>query len=194
MMDTMVNAVIFFITVTVMIRLFRKDGNWSLRSGKKALRFFTVLSNISCALSALLMCFAPENRLFWMLKYIGTSAVAVTMLTVLLFLAPSIGSLSKLLRGTEFFMHLLTPMLAIFSFCFLEKRGMVFRQSLWGMLPVVLYGPWYLYKINYAPKEKRWEDFYGFNKTGKWPISFASMAAGTFLLCLGLMALQNTCV
>lgn len=191
MMDTVLNAVIFLITVAILIRLFRKDGSWCLQRGKTALRFFTVLSNMLCAFSALLMCFGPENKLFWILKYTGTVAVTVTMLTVLFFLAPSIGSLGKLLSGADFFMHLLTPLLAFLSFCFLEKRGMSFGQSLWGMLPVVLYGPWYLYMISYAPIEKRWEDFYGFNKTGKWPISFAAMAAGSFLICLGFMMLQN---
>ena len=68
---------------------------------------------------------------------------------------------------------------------------MSFSQSLWGLLPVVLYGPLYLYRILYAPEGKRWEDFYGFNKSGKWPISFAAMLAGTFLICMGIMALQN---
>ena len=43
------------------------------------------------------------------------------------------------------------------------------------MLPVVLYGPLYLYKIVYAPPQERWDDFYGFNKGGKWPIAFAAM-------------------
>ena len=68
---------------------------------------------------------------------------------------------------------------------------MTFRQALAGLLPVALYGPLYLYKILFAPPEKRWEDFYGFNKTGKWPVSFAAMLAGTFLICMGIMALQN---
>ena len=59
------------------------------------------------------------------------------------------------------------------------------------MVPVVLYGPFYLYKILYAPEKKRWDDFYGFNKQGKWPVAFAAMVAGTFAICMGIMALQN---
>ena len=72
-----------------------------------------------------------------------------------------------------------------------EKQGMTFAQSLWGMLPVLLYGILYIRKILYAPAEKRWDDFYGFNRKGKWKISFAAMAAGTFAVCMALMALQN---
>ena len=157
------------------------------------MRFFTVLSNLFCAGAALLMCHFPYSRGVWMLKYAGTTAVTVTMLTVFLFLAPSMGKggLAKLLKGADLFMHLITPLLALVSFCVFEKRGMSFGTALFGMISVILYGPWYLYRVVYAPEEKRWEDFYGFNKGGKWPVSFAMMAAGTFLICMGLMALQN---
>lgn len=88
-------------------------------------------------------------------------------------------------------MHLITPVMALVSFCIFEKRGMNFGTALLGMVPVALYGPLYLYKILYAPADKRWEDFYGFNKGGKWPITFVVMGIGTFLICMGLMALQN---
>ena len=118
--------------------------------------------------------------------------MTVTMLTVFLFLAPSIGKeWLVLLKGPDFFMHLITPLMALISFCALEKRGMDFGTSMLGLLPVVLYGPWYLYKIRFAPEGKRWEDFYGFNRGGKWPVSFAMMLLGTFLICLGIAGLQN---
>jgi hypothetical protein len=61
---------------------------------------------------------------------------------------------------------------------------MDFGTCMLGLLPVVLYGPWYLYKIRFAPEGKRWEDFYGFNRGGQWPRSFAAMVGGTALLCL----------
>ena len=68
---------------------------------------------------------------------------------------------------------------------------MGFGQALWGMLPVILYGILYIYKSQFAAPEKRWDDFYGFNRGGKWPVSLACMLTGTFLICMGLMALQN---
>ena len=192
-MDTLLNAAIFLITALLTVRLFRKEHHWDLQRGKWAFRFFTVQSNVLCAVSALLMCLWPESRFAWTMKYIGTAAVTLTMLTVFLFLAPSIGRdwVQALLKGPDLFMHLITPLLALISFCLFEKRGMSFGVALLGMLPVILYGPWYLYKIKFAPEEKRWNDFYGFNKGGHWPISFACMLLGTFLICMGLMALQN---
>ena len=190
----LINAAIFIITAFFTIRFFRKDGKWDISRGKKAFRFFTCLSNVFCAFAALLTAvFQLSGSLpdvIWILKYIGTAAVTVTMLTVLLFLGP-IYNYKDLLKGSDLFMHLITPLLALLSFCVFEKRGMSFGISLFGLLPVFLYGPLYLYKTVYAPEDKRWDDFYAFNKTGKWPVSFAAMFAGTFLICLGIMALQK---
>ncbi len=195
--DWFLNTLIALLTLLIVVSFFRKDGQWVPERGKFALRFFTTLSNILCAAACLLTALAMNAggvpEWIWTLKYIGTAAVTVTMLTVLLFLAPSFGkgALKVLLSGTDLFMHLITPLLALVSFCVFERRGMTFCQSLWGLLPVVLYGPLYLYKILFALPEKRWEDFYGFNKQGKWPVAFACMVAGTLVICMALMAVQN---
>ena len=68
---------------------------------------------------------------------------------------------------------------------------MTLRTALLGVLPVLLYGSLYLYKVIYAPQGKRWDDFYGFNKNGKWPVSFAAMLAGAFAVSMLFMFLQN---
>ena len=193
--DWFLNTIIALLTLIIVVSFFRKDGQWVPERGKFALRFFTTLSNILCAVACLLMSVmmnagkVPEW--IWMLKYIGTAAVTVTMLTVFLFLGPSMGGYGELLKGRDFFLHLLTPLLALLSFCVFEKRGLSFRAAMWGLLPVVLYGALYLYKVVYAPAERRWEDFYGFNRGGKWPVAFAAMLLGGFLICLALMFLQN---
>ena len=49
-----------------------------------------------------------------------------------------------------------------------------------------LYGLLYLNKV---VSRKEWDDFYGFNRDGKWPLSFAAMLIGTALLCLLLSVL-----
>lgn len=193
MLDLIINAAIFGITFLLVVRLFRTDGTWSIKHLRVALKFFTVLSNIFCAAAALLMCLFPRSHTVWVLKYVGTAAVMVTMLTVFLFLVPSLGKggLAQLLQGSDLFMHLLTPLMALFSFCVLERRGLDFGTALLGILSVALYGPWYLYRIRFVPEDRRMEDFYGFNRNGNWAVSFAAMLAGTFLLCMGLMVLQN---
>ena len=191
MISTILNVLIFAITAILVLRIIRKDGKWDVQRAKGAFRFFTVQSNVFCAAAALCLALFPSARWAWLLKYVGTAAVLVTLLTVFLFLAPSMGSLLPLLKGNDFFMHLTTPLMAVVSFSFFEKKGMGFGAALLGMLPVVVYGLWYLYKILYAPADKRWDDFYGFNKGGKWPVTFTGMMLGGFAVCMLLMGLQN---
>lgn len=189
-MDTFLNALIFTLTLILMIRFFHKDGTWRISNGAEAFRYFTIQSNVFCAAAALLMCFLPLSPWVWTLKYIGTAAVTVTMLTVFLFLGPNLGY-QKMLTGADLYMHLVTPLLAILSFFGFEKRGMTFQTALLGVLPVLFYGILYLYKVVYAPENKRWNDFYGFNKNGKWPLSFAVMLAGCAAVCVLFLYLQN---
>ncbi len=186
------NILIFIITLACIIRLFCNEGKWAFANIRAAFRFFTVQSNAFCAAAALLLVLSGGADWAWILKYVGTAAVTVTMITVFVFLAPSMeGGLWPLLKDFNFFMHFLTPVLAIVSFSVFENRSMDFGTALLGVLPVVFYGSWYLYKAIFAPEGKRWEDFYGFNKGGKWPVSFAAMLLGTFLISMSLMALQN---
>ena len=108
MIDFILNVAIFLITLIIVVFIFfRKDHVWDLKRGKSALRFFTAQSNVLCAISALLMCLFPQSQAAWLLKYIGTAAVTVTMLTVFLFLAPSVGKdwASVLLKKSDLFMH-----------------------------------------------------------------------------------------
>lgn len=182
-----INAVIFAATTVLLVRCFHKEGQWRLRQGLKAFRYFTVLSNAFCALTALAMAIgqlggaaSPAVLTF---KYLGTVSVTVTLMTVFLFLGPTQGY-RALLSGDSFYMHLAGPLLAIVSFCFMEKRGMTMATALTGLLPVLLYGVVYLNRVVYAPEEKRWEDFYGFNRGGKWPVAFGAMLVGTAVVCL----------
>ena len=197
-MDIILNLLIFAITLVIVVSFFRKDGQWAPDRGKFAFRFFTCQSNVLCAAAALLMAAAQlagnVPRWIWTLKYVGTAALTVTMLTVFFFLWPSIGKdgPKKLLSGRDLFLHMITPLLAIVSFCLPEKRGMSFLWSLWGLLPTALYGLFYLYRVIYAPEGKRWEDYYGFNKQGKWPAAFAIMLAGSFAICMLFMLAQNS--
>lgn len=188
--DYVLNAMIAGIMLLLLLRFGRQERKWSTDVLKQAFRFFTVQSNTLCAVSALLMCIFPAARWAWTLKYVGTAAVTVTMLTVLLFLGPIYGY-KRLLSGSDLFMHLINPVLALVSFCVFERRGMGFGTAMLGMLPVVLYGALYSWKVLLTAPERRWEDFYCFNKNGRWYLSYALMLLGAFLICLGLMGLQN---
>ena len=189
-MDLVLNGLIAGIMVLLVIRFSRKDGKWTTEIVKQAFCFFTVQSNALCAVSALLLCIFPHAGWAWTLKYVGTAAVTVTMLTVLFFLGP-VSGYRRLLSGSDLIMHLINPVLALVSFCVFERRGLTFGWAMLGLLPVVLYAMLYGWKVLLCPPERRWEDFYGFNKGGKWYLSFVLMLLGTFLVCLGLMGIQN---
>lgn len=194
-MTIFLNLFIFLCTLGVCISYFRSEGKWDRAAGIRSFRFFTTLSNVLCAVSALLVAISAlsGNIPGWVtvLKYTGTCAVTVTFLTVMFFLGPSFGY-KALLGGTGFYMHLLGPLLAIFTFCFLEcKTRISFGFSLIGLIPTALYAAVYLYKVVICPESRRWEDFYGFNRGGKWPLSIAAMMLGTFVICIVLRVLTG---
>ena len=164
-------------------------------------RYFTVLSNLLCAVSTAAVVVARLGGAgdvnaavgilpAWVsvLKYVGTCAVTVTLLTVFCFLAPSLGSFKDLLQAQDFLLHFLCPVLAIISYVFFDQIKMSFGFVLLGTLPVLLYGIYYLYRVIYAPPEKRMEDFYTFNRGGKWPIAFAAMVIAAFVISVVLWA------
>ena len=187
-MDHLINHLIFWGNAIAFIFCFRgREGVWSLKSGQRALRFFTIQSNLLCAVACLAVLLTSHQGSMpygiWLLKYIGTSSVTVTLLTVMVFLGPTQGYHDQL-KGWGLLLHLIAPLLAIFSFCFLERAyPLFFGTALLGILPVFLYGILYLNMVVLAPEERRWEDFYGFNKNGKWAVSFGAMLIGAFLVC-----------
>ncbi len=156
------------------------------------LRYFTVLSNLLCAVASLAVavCRLAGSMPYavLLLKYIGTAAVTVTLLTVLLFLGPTIGY-KMLFSGPDLWLHLICPVLAIVSFLLWDKPEMPFGAVALGILPVLLYGAVYLYRVLLAPEEKRWKDFYGFNRGGKIRVSYALMTVGTLLVSVALWLL-----
>ena len=180
--SAVINEAIVFCTVLSMRALIRRTPKEKLA---ESFRFFTVLSNLFCALTAfiLLLCELFSAMPGWavVLKYMGVSAVTVTFLTVLLFLWPSLGTVHGLWDGPELIMHLVTPLLAVLSFVCFERGDM----SPWfiplGVLPVLLYGWMYFDRVMTA---RAWPDMYGFNKNGRWKLSFALMALGAVLVAV----------
>ena len=181
------NAVNFTATCLVILSLFRKDGKWDIQSGLHMFRFFTVLSNAFCGLASLLMAVSQlsGDAPAWILhlKYLGTVSVTLTFLTVFLFLIPFKGGAAKWMSGPNIYMHLLGPLLAIGSYVFLEKRPMSLAAAMTGLLPLLVYGSVYLYKVMFAPEGHRWEDVYGLKNGGNWLPSALAMGAGTAAIC-----------
>lgn len=182
-----INLAIFLITA-VCIVLYAKRSPMHL-----VLRYYTTLSNIFSGVAALAVFLfrltgeVPQAVL--LLKYSATVTVTVTFLTCMFFLGPFVTGFKVLLTGTELFMHLICPLLALFSYFAWDKPSAPLASVLLGMLPMILYGFLYLNKAVLSPEEKRWPDFYAFNRSGKWPLSFFLMVLGVFLISLALWAI-----
>ena len=188
--DRLINLLIFGLTVYAYVTCFRTDGRWDRKVGLGALRYFTLLSNLFCAAASLLVALTLPKIPYgiWITKYIAVCAVTVTCVTVLVFLGPVAGY-RNMLSGRDFYFHLAGPVLAMISFCFLERQHtLTFTASLLGALPVLIYGLVYFDRVVIRHK---WDDFYGYNKNGNWPISMAAMFVGAFLVCMLLRFLYN---
>ena len=182
------NEAIVFCTALAMAALIRRVPREKL---PESFRYFTTLSNLFCALTALILLlgelFGTMAPWTVVLKYTGTVAVTVTFFTVLLFLLPASKSIEGLFsNGSEIIMHLVTPLLAILSFLCFEGHDLSPWVIPLGILPVLLYGWVYLQRV---VLQKAWPDFYGFNRDGKWKLSFSLMILGTVAIAVLLWAL-----
>ncbi len=193
-----VNALIVLFTAYGMSRFFTVggDGNMAVMN-TRCFVYFTVDSNLLAAFCSLLLLIAqirslktghPVPAVFLVLKLVGSAAVGVTFFTVFCFLGMLYGYLSMIV-GVNFFMHLLTPLLAMLGFCLLESGpALRFRCVFLGLLPTILYGIVYVVQVIVR---KQWMDFYGFNMRGHWILSCVLMLIATFLISLGLWALRR---
>ena len=151
-------------------------------------RYFTVDSIILCAAT----CFAAictqkasdkVRKAVMLFRYAGTSAVMVTMMTVLLFLSHIYGY-PAMFAGWNLWLHLLGPLLAVLSFAWLERDGSAPEKKhvFLSVLPVIVYGAVYMIMVVLkGEKNGGWPDFYGFNMNGRWYLSALVMIAGTLL-------------
>ena len=160
--------------------------------------FFTNDSNILAALCGLVL--IPFNvkaiisgrdeipQWALLLKFVGTVAVTLTMMVVVLFLGPTQGY-GIMFAGVALYLHLICPLLAIISFCFLERGiSLSKKQMLWGIVPTLIYGTVYLIMVVFTEK---WPDFYGFNMGGYWYISYVALPAVTCVFALAIRTLHN---
>ena len=210
LVSLVLNGITAAVTAAVTVSHFRdEEGKWSGAKSREFFRYFTTLSNVFSGIASLFMCAAliphirggaglfqsggsalPEALL--MTKYLAAGTVTVTLMTVLLFLGPSFGY-AALFSGDQLYLHLIGPLLAIVSFCFAEKQMRIgFPAALAGVIPVAAYGLFYLHKaVTIGEENGGWPDFYGFNKGGKWKISFVMMMLGSAAISAVLALIHN---
>ena len=161
-------------------------------------KYFTVDSNLLMGAAALIRLIwtlrhREEDAPRWLclLTYAGTVSVTLTLLTVVFFLGPVLlGGYGALFNDSNLFFHGLVPAAAILVLVLFERTSLLrFRDTLWGMLPMVLYAVYYVwvaFSHMEAGKVSFQYDWYGFAQGGISGsiISLGVMLLGTWVICL----------
>ncbi len=137
------------------------------------LKYFTHFSNLLNGMTSVygagaeMLCLFRRkelSRTAVAVRFLGTVGTALTLLTVVCFLAPMNvsrgGSYWSSFEGSAFLVHLANPVLSLALLLFLTSPARrVGPEAAVGLLPVIFYGCQYAWKvmIRYV-----WADFYGF--------------------------------
>ena len=126
--------------------------------GLSLFKYFTVLSNILagiCCIGAaageLLFLTGVSEKLspvLYVLKFIGSSAVTLTLMVTAFFLRPQFENPASLYYNGNLFFHLIVPVVSDLSFIFFERHAPIsFPETLLGPLPTVLYTVFYTTRV-----------------------------------------------
>ena len=183
-----INIIITVFTVfaiTIMFTGFKfMQGEYVLESTKIGMfKFFTVDSNIFMGVVSLIFAIKEIELLkgkikeipisLYIIKLTVTVGVALTFLTVFCYLGPIAETgLVSLLKNSNLFFHLLTPILAIISFIFFERTDKLkFKYSILGILTSLAYAVFYLINILIHIENGKVSpvyDWYWFVQGGLW--------------------------
>lgn len=184
-----INIMIFIFTILATIIMFTgykfmPGKDIVLESTKLGMfKFFTVDSNILMGIVALLFAFEEYKLLNgkikdisvykYILKLMSTVSVGLTFLTVVLYLGPiSEGGIYTMLLNSNLFFHLIIPVLSIINFIFFENTNKLkFRDSMYGLIPMLLYSLFYMTNIFLHIENGKVSveyDWYWFVQNGVW--------------------------
>ena len=191
-----INIIITVATIGVVISYFLgNDGQYNIPPEFR-FNLFTTDSNILCMITSVIMAVFEIRllrtgkeipRLAVILKLVGSTAVALTFVVVMVFLGPTMGFVDMVFGGTSIYMHFFGPLLGMTSFCFTENAHRISKKALIpALIPTVIYAIVYLTMVVFIGEANGgWIDFYGFNMGGFWYLSSAAI----ILVTLGLAAL-----
>ena len=165
------------------------------------LHFFTVQSNLLSAVGAAFMIpYAIEGirrkrfvlpRWLVVFQYAGATCVAITFISTLLLILPTKGI--SALQGTDFWLHLITPLCTVILFQCVETGVSLLRKDVFiALIPYWVYMTVYYIEVIIIGKENGgWSDFY--MTQAFWPawISVILMLAIGFVIACLLHKIQN---
>ncbi len=166
--DIIIVVLVFFALILMMTA--PSEDSLSAK-GWTAFKYYTVQSNVFCALSSLVsLAYTLIKRneavpdALYVFNLTGTTVVTVTFLVVIGFLGPVYGYGFMYLRANLFF-HLIVPLISMAKMLFIKpKRKYPLSVTLWGILPTFLYGAVYaiINAVSWTGKSNPETDIYGF--------------------------------
>ena len=207
------NCLIFIFTLFATISMiigFKFMGQLEVLSERnfKSFKYFTVDSNVFAGLVSLAYVIykltangkkrSVMPRAFYILKLAAATGVTLTMMVTVFYLAPtSNGNFLHYFMNSNFFMHLITPLLCIISFIFVEvAEPQKLIMSVPGIIPMLLYSFFYTPNVLLHldnGKVVRAYDWYNFLAGGAqtvW-IVVPVLYLITWIFALGLWALNR---
>lgn len=173
--------------------------------GAASFKYFTTDSNIlACIASVLCTAYDTGDKrphAVTVFRFACTAAVSITLLTVVLFLAPTAalkeGNFYPALsffKGNVFVLHFSTPVLSVIALLLSGDGTRLKRaESLWALLPVMIYSLVYLFMVVIV---RAWNDWYGFTFGGNFalaPVVLLVMYSFTAMLALLEWKLSRLC-
>ena len=151
-----INIVIFVLVIAAVVWMMTDNSSATL-SGRslRALRYFTVDSNILMGISTAVMAIAQIGvatgkrkdirKGLYVFKLASTVAVTITMMVTVFYLGFIIPTgFFSLFYHSNFIMHLAVPVLSIIVFVLFEKTDAIaFKHIFFSFVPLVLYGIYY---------------------------------------------------
>ena len=167
--------------------------------GLASLKYFTVLSNLLEGFASLIWLSATlfgrrKNHRAEVLKFIACMSVFLTFLTVVVFLGPLFGY-AGMFSGANLWLHLIIPLAAIGECMVFVRESFSVRESLYTIVPVLVYAAGYLGNIlvngrgNIVTGKN---DFYGFVTWGI-PIGICIFALICLVVFLVSLLLRKIC-
>ena len=178
----------FFVAVMSVAALFFRAGDMLSAAGIESLKYFTVLSNLLSGgvsfIYAVALLRGKNSMGIQRIKLMSTAAVAVTFFVVAAFLGPIYGH-KYMYSGSNFWYHLVLPLISMLEFCFLDLSPKLRFHDTWlSGVPAFLYGLCYILNliINGVGEWPDTNDWYGFLNWG-WPVG-SGIFAGIVLISL----------
>ncbi len=153
------NVLIFMLELFAVIWMMSGKGGGILSGSRlSALNYFTVDSNILLGITAIIAAI-DEKRVLdgkkssvstrtLIAKLVGTVGVTLTMIVTVFYLVPITAAaygVFALFTYSNFFLHLLNPILAIITFLFFEQTDKIaFRHTFTGIVPMLIYAVYYV--------------------------------------------------